>query len=342
MKPFFLLPAAVLLAIIPTACNKSEAAGAGSDSGKPLSFNTYVSETKATQLTSESITDFGVYAYYTQANAWSNSARPNFMYNQLVSGSRGSGFSYTPVKYWPALKNAKISFFAYAPYGTAENGISPRSTNTDSGVPDIVLASPDGSCNFPDLVVAEPVYNAGLQETGGSIMFQFHHTLSKISFQARLAGSDEGYDNTSIYLNSLLLSAEYPVSGVLDLGSGSWSNVEPGRRLVMSKYIGTGDNGLLLSSTRQAAGDDYCILTIPDNRKEYILSVSYTVITPDEALPGGKLSNSYTVNQSFSFETEKGKAYDILISVSPSAITFGEPEVSAWNVSPEEPGDFIL
>ncbi len=343
MKPFFLLPAAVLLAIIPTACNKSEVSGPGSDSGKPLTFGTYVSTSKASSLlTSESITDFGVYAFYTQANAWSTGDKPNFMYNQLVSGSRDEGFSYAPLKFWPALKNAKISFFAYAPYGTETNGIVPLSANTDSNTPKIKLASPDASCIFPDLVIAEPVYDATLQESGGKITFQFHHVLSRLNFLVRHAGTDASYDQTQIYLNSVMLSAEYPVSGVVDLGSGQWSEVTPGRRLVHSKSLGDRERGQIVHSSQEVVGGNYCILSIPTGEKEYILSVTYTVVTPDDALEGGKLINSYTINQTLSFEMEKGRSYDILLTVSPSAIEFGEPVVSDWTSVVGEPGEFTL
>jgi hypothetical protein len=341
MRHISFLSAALLLLCV-AACNKNESAVPGNGADRPLTFNSFVSTTKGELLTTDSITDFGVYAYYTQANAWSASAKPNFMYNQLVSGSKDGGFSYAPLKFWPSLKNARMSFFAYAPYGNAYNGISPRSANTDSGVPRIALSSPDGSCNFQDLVVAEPVYDATLQETGGNITFQFHHTLAKIAFQARLAGSDGSYDNTRIYLNAVQLAAEYPVSGVLDLGNGDWSEVEPGRKRTMGTSLGSGENGLLLQGSRQAVGDDYCILAIPDSQKEFTLSVSYTVVTPDEALDGGKLVNSYTVSQTMTFGTDKGRAYDILLSVGPSAITFGAPEVSAWTTVLDVPGEFTL
>ena len=72
---------------------------------------------------------FGVFAYYTAGEQYSNSAKPNFMYNQQVTTSESPAtgntiWKYEPVKYWPnEYGSAAISddidyltFFAYAPW----------------------------------------------------------------------------------------------------------------------------------------------------------------------------------------------------------------------------------
>lgn len=72
---------------------------------------------------------FGVFAYYTAGETYSDAATPNFMYNQQIytladSARLGEPWKYEPVKYWPnEYGNAAISdevdyvtFFAYAPY----------------------------------------------------------------------------------------------------------------------------------------------------------------------------------------------------------------------------------
>ena len=65
-------------------------------------------------------------AYYTGGTNWaalSEKPTPNFMCNQQVTyeppkpGESTGTWNYTPLKYWPAQRNDKISFFAYAPYG---------------------------------------------------------------------------------------------------------------------------------------------------------------------------------------------------------------------------------
>ena len=72
---------------------------------------------------------FGVFAYYTAGEQYSNSAKPNFMYNQQVTTSESPAtgntiWKYEPVKYWPnEYGSAAVSddidyltFFAYAPW----------------------------------------------------------------------------------------------------------------------------------------------------------------------------------------------------------------------------------
>ena len=67
---------------------------------------------------------FGVFAYYTAGETYSENAKPNFMYNQQVTYQGTEGWKYEPVKYWPnEFGNAAISddvdyvtFFTYAPW----------------------------------------------------------------------------------------------------------------------------------------------------------------------------------------------------------------------------------
>lgn len=115
----------------------------------PVSFGTYIgrqAETRAgaTGATNDDATlqanSFGVFGYHQVSdaagttNTWSSvngTATPNFMYNQLVSYS--SGWTYSPIKYWPNGIDAAnaantpsntatqanvqyLNFFAYSPY----------------------------------------------------------------------------------------------------------------------------------------------------------------------------------------------------------------------------------
>lgn len=84
---------------------------------------------------------FGVFGYYTDNELYSESSKPNFMYNQVVSGS---GWTYSPVKYWPnefgseAISEAqdKLTFFAYAPYVEVvpETGLLKDQSGNGSGI----------------------------------------------------------------------------------------------------------------------------------------------------------------------------------------------------------------
>jgi hypothetical protein len=101
---------------------------------------------------------FGVFSYYSDSESYSETSKPNFMYNQLVSVKPNeTDWSYSPLKYWPNEfgKNARsegqdrLTFFAYAPYvqvnpstgrvikreGDGDNGIVGLTSNTTSGDP---------------------------------------------------------------------------------------------------------------------------------------------------------------------------------------------------------------
>lgn len=337
-----LLFAAALLVLVP-ACNKNVpvTSGVTPTLPHPLSFGTYVSQTKATDLTSENIHDFGVFAYHTANEAWNDAALPNYMYNQKVEGSQQEGFTYSPVKYWPGAEGNKLSFFAYAPYATTTNGITMITSNNTAGTPKIKYAIPDSENNQIDLLAAGSLYDATLQNTGGKIGFTFFHVLSRIGFQARLAaGVDPA---TSIHINSLSLSSRYPTSGVLDLGDGNWSDIATGREKTYERNFGEGEAGLAVTTERvQISDGNNHLMLIPNENEVFNLVVNYCVVTPDSSLQGGKLIYSHTFTKTLTFTTEKGTAYDFLLTLSPSAIEFDAPIVLDWNVSQDPNGEILL
>ena len=160
MKTNYLILAAAVLAL--AACNKQEApATAELSAPAAISFDGYLNRGVATRSGAAGLMDatllqaqgFGVFGYYTDFNAYDDQATPNFMYNQKVTYADGTGWSYTPVKYWPneygdkAISDDidKVSFFAYAPFvdvtpstGKVEDatfGITGMNRNSASGDP---------------------------------------------------------------------------------------------------------------------------------------------------------------------------------------------------------------
>ena len=124
---------------------------------------------------------FGVFAYYTNATAWTDnqtSFNANFMYNQQVTTDGSTGWTYAPLKYWPndistgsvdaqttdaatgtVATGGKVSFFAYAPYVAAagtgsDDGIIGMTTNTAQEAPKITYKLPTtpNETNIVDLL----------------------------------------------------------------------------------------------------------------------------------------------------------------------------------------------
>lgn len=82
---------------------------------------------------------FGVFGYYTDGLPYSETATPNFMYNQCVSGL---SWQYTPKKYWPnefgtdaeSEGQDKLTFFAYAPWVEVTPGTGRVTGDQTSGI----------------------------------------------------------------------------------------------------------------------------------------------------------------------------------------------------------------
>lgn len=155
------------------------------DEPTPVTFGAYSAQSTKTRadVKIDDVADladagFGVFAYYTGTNDYnSTSSKPNFMYDEKVTGS-GSPLSwtYSPLKYWPndiaedtavdghnatgSENGGKISFFAYAPhvecvYNTgvvtgASAGITAFTSNSAEGDPKVTYSV--GTGDFQDLL----------------------------------------------------------------------------------------------------------------------------------------------------------------------------------------------
>lgn len=161
-KNLFLFAAAAALTF--TACSDNDDMTASRDGSlssnetTAVQFSTYLAGTQTRTTTGGSTgalnttelksNGFGVFAFNTEDKTWSEvgaasatpaSATPNFMYNQKVTSTDGSNWTYTPIKYWPnefangivddkqgvegenynatgTKAGGKVSFFAYAPF----------------------------------------------------------------------------------------------------------------------------------------------------------------------------------------------------------------------------------
>ena len=162
---------------------------------------------------------FGVFGYYTDGEKYSDFAKPNFMYNEKVSGD---DWTNEPVKYWPnefglsAVSDEldRVSFFAYGPYvevtpgtgvvtGDHTSGIIGMTQNTVTGDPYVkyaVSTDPAKQVDFIWGVAAEnsplPIIDGAHKVTKGTpfldlikpaanekIKFDFHHALSALNVQ---------------------------------------------------------------------------------------------------------------------------------------------------------------
>lgn len=133
---------------------------------------------------------FGVMGYLHPSGSDPDYAAPDFMNRQHVSHT-GSGWTYSPVKYWPANSTDRIDFLAYAPYGDSHLTVS---GNT------LTFTVDDDPTRQIDLVVAAPVKDARYAGNSAGIAFSFSHLLARLQFTARCTDATNDLCITSIIL----------------------------------------------------------------------------------------------------------------------------------------------
>ena len=275
-----------------TGCSKDEA---GNDSGAPVPvrFEAGSPEVFKTRTEINTLDDlkapeknpngFGVFAYYTGATAWvwaKTSATPNFMYNQQVTYS--SGWTYTPVKYWPNADVEKVSFFAYAPYTSNTTGFS---TNTDAGAP-IISYTWEASNDL--------LYDKQIDQVKGTVSsavtFTFKHALAKVEFKIRRK------DNSGPPVTLKSLSIGLYTSGTFNLGTESWTPTSER----VSQTIRSTDLAVTAFTAETAQGLGSSMLVIPDLK----YTINYTID-----------GNEYTHNNVSITGLNKGNSYTIIFTI---------------------------
>lgn len=230
MKKFLLTMAA--LAALTASCNLNVESDDDKDKEQvPVDFGAYLNRGVATkagqdgELTTTTLqaatAGFGVFAYYTADDLYTQGARPDFMYNEKVTYN-GSKWVYEPAKYWPNQYGAaassdeidRLTFFAYAPYvevtagngivtGDATSGITALSRNSILGDPFVKYVVSMNPGTVVDLCwgVAAADFNQSADGTNNhvskgcpyidvvkpkkdaKIAFDFHHALAALNVQ---------------------------------------------------------------------------------------------------------------------------------------------------------------
>ncbi len=284
--------AVMLFLLALTGCSKDEA-GNDSDAPVPVRFEAGSPEVFKSRTEINTLDDlkdpeknpngFGVFAYYTGASGWGDvgsSTTPNFMYNQQVTYS--SGWTYTPVKYWPNADGEKVSFFAYAPYTSNTTGFS---TNTAAGAP--IISYTWGTTN--DLL-----YDKQIDQVKGTVSsavtFTFKHALAKVEFKIRRK------DNSGPPVTLKSLSIGLYTSGTFNLGTESWTSPSvSGSRTICSTDLAITE---YTAETAHSLGSS--MLVIPDLK----YTIRYTID-----------GNEYTHNNVSITGLNKGNSYTIIFTI---------------------------
>ena len=125
-----LFVAAIAAATVMSSCSQNDIMQDMTENNA-MTFSPYAGKsTKGSETTTTSMqtSGFGLFAFNTGTTPWGSAIAPNVMYNQEVMYDKdNNAWTYAPLKYWKLKDN--YSFFAYAPYGDASNGIAINSAN---------------------------------------------------------------------------------------------------------------------------------------------------------------------------------------------------------------------
>lgn len=158
--------------------------------------------------------DLGVFAFATGSDMWSDQATPDFMHDQLVENRNGE-WSYSLAKNWPDEPSHKVSFFAYGPRATADNGMTVTDAS-HAGTPVLTYSMPDADDCFTDIFLAAPIMNlSGSEEP---VAPKLRSVMSRLGF--RIKG--QGEKITSIAIRGIQWEANIPLNAV-DQGTQTWS-----------------------------------------------------------------------------------------------------------------------
>ncbi len=317
-----------LLATSLAACTQNEEISS-LENQKAITFDTYVGRDAATRASVIDVTalqdaGFGVLGYYTET-AWAETATPNFMYNQKVSGQ---DWGYEPLKYWPAT--GKISFFAYAPHGTGT-----LSANNAAGTPTLIYTVPATIAEQKDLLVA----GAQKDKTGNTVNFTFKHALSRIGFGVKVADGSAVDAETSIAFSSIALKADFNSGNTLTLDLDADEDVQWGTPTTATNVTYTLNNTddttdniaditSLTTTTTAINNTSSYLMVLPQDftasGKEMSITAKFSLSTKDNKLSGGEFTADYEFTGKVALNLKAGKAYTIVLVLGKSVDTDGD------------------
>lgn len=166
--------------------------------------------TKATDITKDNISDFGVYASIQNTEG----ATGLILTNEEVKGS-ASSWTYTNIQYW--APKAKYDFTAFAPYTNAKWSYAPTATAAQNGTVTFDNESAKGDQDF--IFAYETRDLSGVEaiaEQPAKVGFTFDHQLAKITFK---------FNNGFLATNNITLKVyNVKVAGVVSKASASVAN----------------------------------------------------------------------------------------------------------------------
>lgn len=202
-----------------------------------------------------------------------------YMKNQLVEKD-GTGWKYSPIKYWPADKSQSIHFFGYLKTkdtGEMENLTFSIEDTPESYQGEFTYTLPvhdatnkDDATWQPDLVFAITP-NQNQETNNGTVDLNFQHALSAVVFKI-------GTVPDNVKINSVTFSKVY--------GSGSCEMTSNGSDIdfnwlqsgELQDYTQTFDKSVVNGQDINSVSDETCFMMVPQTfNNDATLSIAITV-----------------------------------------------------------------
>ncbi|GHV31845.1 hypothetical protein FACS1894177_07130 [Bacteroidia bacterium] len=162
-------------------------APAAGSSGQAITFKPWANKPlRAAATKADDVTDFAVLATDTTTGA----IDPVLIDGKVVIGSNASGWTYSPLAFWP--ETAAVNFFAFSP--TAAVGVTKGATalagQTDANPkePSIEYELPTTLTDQVDLLVSRHSGTYAAEGASG-VTLNFRHALSRVLFQVKSESS---------------------------------------------------------------------------------------------------------------------------------------------------------
>ena len=323
-----------LATILMVGCSKDSSNGEV-PAGNAINFSTYLGrdvQVRSGILDDNSLSDFGVFASYTQQDDWTDASGFNFMFNQFVK-KVGDAWNYTPKKYWPTKQGEKISFWAYAPYAS-DKAIAVKSLKEYTGLPQIKYTISDVTTaeDFTAATLMNEVKTSSVNPDGSScsVTFALKHELTRVNIKAKLdkvvdAATKVNIKSIEFNGDDLATSGTYTFSDE-NVERGSWTldtkgtiSVDPLMEKVSTDLGGYVEAGVRLSDATAVSvfGENKYLFLIPSGGEtgtaaagKIKVKITYDIVTVDRALKDGhSVSTAIKEIELPAGTLKQGKAY---------------------------------
>jgi hypothetical protein len=282
-------------------CSEDPLSGTGGyDPSEIVVFSTDAI-TRGTPVEDEALlADIGTFGYHTGQNGWTTDDLPNRMFNQRLYRDAEGAWQYDgePVA-WNGVSAADLfTFFAYAPFATADNGIVVNGNDSTTGIPELTYTVPEDVTLQPDLMAAVPRMDI-IRPASGYVSLVMEHALTTIGFQ--VAGNGERI--TGISISGVSMTGTLRTDG----GDIAWNNLGEPSATDFSASINfdSGENYYTATptmSTHFMKGNGYLMMIPQTLGENAVLTVTYDDDTTYEInldthvwQPGKKITYELTI-----------------------------------------------